>query len=161
DRVLVWEGTRTPLLIDLYPGQSLTLPVRIRTPRRHGPAVLELTLVQQGGLWMDDRAGLVRVELGGGAIPPVPPGWEVRPRPLGSYTEDHEAARAMLLGALARPGRPGLRVLEVGGCSNPQMECSPYEVYNADIDVQTLQVGRLRKPARPGQVRYVAADANA
>ncbi len=157
DRVLVWAGARTALLIDLHPGRSLTLPVRVRTPRREGPALLQLTLVQRNGLWMDDQARLLRLELGGHAGPGVPAGWAVHPRAFASYTEDHEAGRAMVLGALARRGHPDLRVLEVGGCCHPQMECSPYAVYNVDVDVQTLQVGRLRRPARPGQVRYVAA----
>ncbi len=155
-RSLAREGIRTPLLIDLRPGRSLTLPILVRTPRREGPACLELTLVHEGRRWLDELAAAVPVELRRDAAEAPPAHWRVTKTGNENYALDHVVGRDMVLAEVERRRRPGLRLLEVGGCCHPQMGTAGCELYNVDIDVQTLQVGAL---AAPRDVHFVAADA--
>jgi SAM-dependent methyltransferase len=64
----------------------------------------------------------------------------------------------MVLAEMRRRG-PGLRLLEVGGCCHPQMEGTGGELFNVDIDIQTLQVGALSPRRGEGAVHFIAADA--
>jgi ubiquinone/menaquinone biosynthesis C-methylase UbiE len=66
----------------------------------------------------------------------------------------------MLLEEFRDGGTAGRTVLEIGGCCHPQTERLACDIYNVDIDVQTLQIGHLRPRNMQGNVRFVCADAN-
>ena len=157
-RVLVWEGVRTALVIDLYPGRTLTLPVLVKTPNREGRAYLELTLVREGQRWLDETAAVLPVELRRDADDAPPGHWRVFDRGNDNYAADHALGRDMVLAELRRRGGSP-RLLEIGGCCHPQMEGTGGELFNVDIDVQTLQVGALAPRRGAGAVHFVAADA--
>ena len=159
--VVIHDGERSPLPIDLPPGWTISLPTVIRTPPAPGPYMLELCLVHEGREWLEADAFAVGVEVfPAGTGSRLPQHWvSVRNNPAPyNYGEDHEEARRMVLDQIARHQRPGYRILEVGGCCNPMTRGADAEIYSIDVDIQTLQVGRLsvRDPAE--RLEFVAAD---
>lgn len=158
--VLEWEGARTQLLIDVLPGQSLTMPMVFDVPRNGRAAFLDLALVQEGKAWFSEFNQLLSVEVvrrGAGAIPQH---WKVcPPDPNYDYGADHRQGQAILAAEIERNRRPGMRVLELGGTCNPMAARMGVEIVNVDIDVQTLQIGALR-PYPEDRIHWVAADAH-
>lgn len=57
DRVLVADGLRTPLPQNLAPGESVRLKMKIEAPARPGRYLIEVTLVQEGVAWFDEKGG--------------------------------------------------------------------------------------------------------
>ena len=157
--ILEWEGERTHLLIDLVPGQSLTMPMFFRTPAKAQPAYLELTYVQEQVAWYDEFRMCLAVEIVPEETSVLPPNWQVLPAAENyDYGEDHEQGREILLAEVERRRQPGMRALEVGGCCNPMAVRMGLEIVNIDIDVQTLQVGALRPYDET--IHWVASDAH-
>ena len=154
------EDFRTPLPLDLPPGQALTLPVRIVAPAAPGRYGLLLRMVQEGVRWLEPDHGPLRVTVrpGAGFVPP--PHWDVNANATGDRLADHGQGAARLRGWLQRlPPGPGLRLLEVGGNAKPALSQLPGEAYNVDIDLMALQVGCVAGRARGNLVRGVCADA--
>lgn len=56
-RVLVADGVRTPLPRNLAPGESVPLKMNIAAPERPGRYLIEVTLVQEGVAWFDEKGG--------------------------------------------------------------------------------------------------------
>lgn len=56
-RVLIADGVRTPLPRNLAPGESVRLKMNIAAPERPGRYLIEVTLVQEGVAWFDERGG--------------------------------------------------------------------------------------------------------
>ncbi len=54
---VVFDGIRTPLPEDLFPGNSVKLVATIQAPNRRGKYILEITLVQEGHAWFPERGG--------------------------------------------------------------------------------------------------------
>lgn len=156
---LVAEGHRTRLPIDLFPGRSLTVPMLLEVPARESQLVLEIKLVQEHVRWLEDRAAHHPVTVSAAAARRLPP-WELTGVNHGGYNPDHIAGRELLRAEVERRAGPGLRVLEVGGCCSPMMRGLPGEIYTVDIDMQTLQVGKLRTDRWGESIRYVCADGN-
>jgi SAM-dependent methyltransferase len=158
--ILEWEGARTKLLIDVAPGQSLTMPMFFQTPRSGKPAYLELTMVHEGIAWMDDFSMLLSVEVVPEATDALPKHWRLRPAAVNyDYGEDHQQGQEILRTEIERSRQPNMRVLELGGCCNPMVERMGVEIVNIDIDVQTLQVGALRNNP-VDRIHWVASDAH-
>ena len=135
------DEVRTPLPIDLPPGQALTLPIRLIAPPAAGRYTLMLKLVQEGVQWLEPPAGplLVRVHDAAGFIPP--PHWVLD----GPGAHEPEAARERGVAAMRRwlAGHPAPRVLEVGGGATPTVGQLPGASINADGDLLALQLGCL------------------
>lgn len=154
---------RTALPIDLPPGRAISVPTLLRMPVEPGAYLLELTLFQKGVGWLDRDSRLIGVQV-------LPPSWrgtrrEWRrtrlPAETYDYAKDHEAATDLLRHEVERSANgKRLRILEVGGCCAPMIHGLPHELYNVDIDVQTLQIGAFRLRRESAPIRYVAADAN-
>jgi SAM-dependent methyltransferase/uncharacterized protein YbaR (Trm112 family) len=161
-KVVNWDGKRTMLPIDMAPGREMTVPMLIATPHRPGLHFLELLLVQDQIGWLDRLALLVGIELAPDAREQAPASWKISRRGHTDYATDHIAAREMVRQALLPLGRAHFTLLEIGGCCAPQLEplALSADLYSVDIDVQTLQVGRLRDPLGPTHVHFVCADAH-
>ena len=56
-KVIVADGLRTPLPQDLPPGESVRLKMNIAAPARPGRYVIDVTLVQEGFAWFDEKGG--------------------------------------------------------------------------------------------------------
>jgi hypothetical protein len=55
DRLVVWDGMRTPLPRDLRPGSRAALSVRVATPHEPGSYVLMVTLVHEQVAWFEHK----------------------------------------------------------------------------------------------------------
>ncbi|HZT08336.1 MAG TPA: ATP-binding cassette domain-containing protein [Chloroflexota bacterium] len=56
--IAVWDGERTPLPVDLAPGESVSVDsVRIRAPDCPGSYRLEIALVHEGVAWFEEAGG--------------------------------------------------------------------------------------------------------
>ena len=154
---------RTPLPIDLRPGQAVTLAVRLVPPAQPGIYRLSLTLVQEQVRWLDDDLITMTISVETEVPGQVPEGWTLLDEPPASYDEDHLRGRALLAGWLAElvPGasdaRP--RVLEVGGNVFPTGAGLDIDLVNVDVDLLGLQIGRLVARRQGHRVKPICADA--
>ena len=55
DRLVVWDGTRTPLPRDLRPGSRAAVSMRVTTPSEPGSYVLMVTLVHELVTWFEQK----------------------------------------------------------------------------------------------------------
>jgi hypothetical protein len=60
DRVVTFEGQRTPFAEPVLPDTTASLVVQVRAPRRPGRYRLEWDLVQEGRLWFSTEPGATR-----------------------------------------------------------------------------------------------------
>jgi SAM-dependent methyltransferase len=154
---------RTPLPIDLQPGQALTVAVRVIPPSRPGSYRLSLTLVQEQVRWLNAGAHTMAVSVLSEVPEPVPAGWVVLPKAPASYDADHDEGCAMLVNWLQHhaPARP--RVLEVGGNAAPMLSRLGTgfgsNLVNLDVDLLGLQVGRMVTRERGTPLHHICADA--
>jgi len=56
-KVIVADGLRTPLPQDLAPNESVRLKMNVTAPARPGRYVINVTLVQEGFAWFDEKGG--------------------------------------------------------------------------------------------------------
>ncbi len=154
---------RTPLPIDLHPGQAVTVAVRLMPPARTGSYLLALTLVQEQVRWLDDDALAMVVSVEHEVPGPVPEGWHVLAKGPDDYDADHRRGRDMLAawfaGHPAGSSRTRPRVLEVGGNVYPMCAGMDAELVNVDVDLLGLQVGRMVAARRGLTMDLVCADA--
>ncbi len=154
---------RTPLPIELHPGQAVTVAVRLAPPARPGSYLLALTLVQEQVRWLDDDAITMVVSVEHDVPGPVPPGWTMLAEPPADYDSDHRRGRDMLAAWLAEhlpaPRRTRPRLLEVGGNAVPMCAGMDAELVNVDVDLLGLQVGRMIARQRGLAMSQLCADA--
>ena len=154
---------RTPLPIDLHPGQAVTVAVRLAPPARPGSYQLILTLVQEQVRWLDDDAVAMVVSVEPEVPGPVPPGWTVLADAPANYDADHRRGLDMLSAWLAEhldlSGRRRPRLLEVGGNAVPMCAGMEAELVNVDVDLLGLQVGRMIARQRGLTMSQLCADA--
>ena len=62
DRLVVWDGERTPLPRDLRAGSRAALSVRVATPPEPGSYVLKLTLVQELVAWFELKGATMFIQ---------------------------------------------------------------------------------------------------
>jgi len=55
DRLVVWDGVRTPFARDLRPGSRAAQSVRVATPNEPGSYVLVVTLVHELVTWFEQK----------------------------------------------------------------------------------------------------------
>ena len=157
---LATPDERTPLPLDLAPGQALTLPVRLVAPAEPGRHMLTLRMVMEGVRWLEPDHGPLRVAVrpGAGFVPP--PHWEVNANAPASYVSDLARGRDLLTRWLGLSGHPPPRVLEIGGNAKPVVATLPCEAYNVDVDLLGLQVGCIVRRASGKPLGIVCADAH-
>jgi SAM-dependent methyltransferase/uncharacterized protein YbaR (Trm112 family) len=154
---------RTPLPIDLAPGQAVTIAVRLVAPARPGGYLLSVRLVQEQVRWLDEDSLTIPVTVEREVPGPVPDGWIVLPDPPVDYNTDHARGRAILADWLRQHALVRPRVLEVGGNAAPMIahldvELAPESV-NVDVDLLGLQMGEMVARQRGVQIRQLCADA--
>jgi SAM-dependent methyltransferase/uncharacterized protein YbaR (Trm112 family) len=154
---------RTPLPIDLNPGQALTVAVRVASPLQQGPYRVTITLVQEQVRWLDQDAITLPVTVVAAMPGPVPEGWRMQADAPPNYEADHARGRAILCDWLAQHAPQHPRVLEIGGNAVPMLgyltdRLGPDPV-NVDVDLIGLQIGRMMSHTRKIPVKYLCADA--
>ena len=154
------ESLRMKLPIDLLPGRSLTVPLQIRVPTELGQYNLELCLIHENVSWLHVGGVETPVSVVVKALPKPWDDWLKTGIFHGGYDADHRAGGAMLAAAVGANPPAGTRILEIGGCCSPMTSGLPAEITSLDIDMQTLQVGRLASDRRGQRLTYVCADAN-
>ena len=157
------SDVRTPLLIDLPPGQAVTVAVRVVAPVRQGSYLLTLTLVQEQVRWLDADAITMVIAVEQDVPGPIPTGWLMLEQPPADYDSDHRLGQDMLARWLSEhlPSRSsgGPKVLEVGGNVFPMCAALDVELTNIDVDLLGLQVGRMIARQRGQAMNLICADA--
>jgi uncharacterized protein YbaR (Trm112 family) len=150
---------RTPLPIDLQPGQQLTLPLLLETPKQPGDYELQLCLVQEGICWHEANALTLPIAVVTTEVSDRTEGW-VQDEQVYDYRTDHQRGIHLLKAHL--PADPPPRILEIGGNACPAMfEGFAGELYNVDIDVHGLQIGNVTNQLQGLGIHFVCADVNA
>ncbi len=157
------SDVRTPLLIDLAPGQAVTVAVRLVAPAARGSYLLTLTLVEEQVRWLDSDAITMVVAVEHDVPGPIPAGWTMLEQPPADYDADHRLGRDMLASWLSQhlPPRSSERprVLEVGGNVFPTCATLDVELTNIDVDLLGLQIGRMIAKQRGQTMTLICADA--
>lgn len=154
------EDLRTPLPVDLPPGQAMTLPVRLVAPAIPGRYTLTLQFVLEGLRWLEPAHGPLTITVREGARFVPPAHWRINANEPSDYLADQARGIAILQDWLARsPDPAALRMLEIGGNAKPILGYLPGESYNVDVDLLGLQVGCVVRRARGNFVQVVCADA--
>jgi SAM-dependent methyltransferase len=152
------EDYRTPLPLDLPPGQAITLPIRIFPPDEPGRYTLALRMVMEGVRWLEPDHGPLRITVRPDADFVPPPHWELNANVPTGYVADQERGIVLLREWLAQYGAPSrLRLLEIGGNAKPVLAHVPGESYNVDVDLLGLQVGAIVQQARQRSAQWSQA----
>lgn len=159
------EDIRTPLPLDLQPGQELTLPMKLVAPLREGRYRLRLIMVEEGIGWLDDDAVDIPVSVRRVSWTETPKGWIVDPEMRLDYGADHVRSMDIMRSWVADLGVPQARILEIGGNAYPAVAEIDGQLHNVDVDLLGLQIGclvqdrmELEQPGR--RVRHVCANAD-
>jgi SAM-dependent methyltransferase len=148
-QVIATEDYRTPLPVDLPPGQAMTLPIRLIPPAETGRYTLTLRMVMEGVRWLEPVHGPLRIHVRPGADFVPPPHWDLNDNIPTGYVADQERGIGLLREWL-RQHMAGqtLRLLEIGGNAKPVLAHLSGESYNVDVDLLGLQVGAIVQQAR-------------
>jgi SAM-dependent methyltransferase/uncharacterized protein YbaR (Trm112 family) len=150
---------RTPLLIDLQPGQQLTVSMLLTTPKQPGDYELQLCLVQEGVCWHEANALNVPIQVISTPIADPTVDWE-QDAQVYDYQTDHQQGIDLLKAYLPQDRPP--RILEVGGNSCPMLLSGfSGQLYNLDIDIHGLQMGNVTSQLQGAGIEFVCADVNA
>jgi len=153
------EGSRTPLLVDVLPGSSLTVPVFINTPEDSGRYKLEIMAVHENRRWMPEGGLTFDVEVTEDCQTFAMPDWH-QTGELYSYMDDHfEAIR--LLKEWSRSHIPNFRgnFVELGGNANPMIALvEEKNAINFDVDAYGMIIGKHISNIHGRDVDYVIAD---
>lgn len=159
------EDMRTPLPLDVQPGQELTLPLGLVAPRQEGRYRLRLIMVEEGVGWLEDDAIDIPVIVRRVSWAETPAGWTFEPETLLDYDADHARGRDIMRRWVAELGVRHARILEIGGNAYPVVAGIEGELHNVDVDLLGLQIGclvqdrmELEQPGR--RVRQLCADAD-
>lgn len=150
------EGLRTPLLDDLPPGLTISIPLFVAAPSTPGPFRLMIRAVQEGVEWLEHSSVEFEIEVSGGPSSIDEPNWPRTGKHF-AYMDDHfEAVRLLREWAATLLGRPAERVVELGGNANPMIERvdAPVRI-NVDIDPYGMIVGKMISQS---DVHFVVAD---
>ena len=149
------DEVRTPLPIDVPPGQALTMAIRVVAPVACGRYTLMLKMVQEGVRWLEPPLGplLVRVHDAAGFTPPAH--WVLDGPGEHEAAADRARGMAAMRGWLAGHAEP--RVLELAGGAAPAVGQLPGQSVNVDTDLLALQLGCLA-PRAGTAVLPVCAD---
>jgi O-Antigen ligase len=137
DRVVVFEGLRTPFPAAVSPDDTVTLLARVRAPRQPGTYRLAWDVVQEGRLWFSTEPGgtltfsraTVTGAFAGGPLTTYPlPRRAVRP---GRLTLWRAAGRMLVAHPLLGVGPDGFRLLygEYAGIPNADVRIHSNNMY--------------------------------
>jgi SAM-dependent methyltransferase/uncharacterized protein YbaR (Trm112 family) len=157
--MVVQDGQRTSLLVNVPPGRQLTQPMWITAPQMSGRYVLEITLVHEGVAWLDDHAKLIPVEVTTDSPPSRTLHWEITDVANDDYRQDHLRALELIRHRIAQLGFVEPRILEVGGNSYATIAELKGDLYNVDVDAVGLQIGSLLAKYHGTGVKHLCADA--
>jgi len=87
-------------------------------------------------------------------------GWNHRMLEL-DYNADHLDAIHLAMNQVRQLGLAAPRILEIGGNASPMIRDFQGELYNIDIDVHGVQMGRLANRQFGGSINFFVGDANA
>lgn len=142
-QVVVFDGLRTRLPIDLEPGCSLTLPLVVRTPDEAGRYVLEVRFVREGVAWCEEAGCDVRLTV----RPVAPSPWTALftdTNEARDYAADHTVGRDMLRQYLDSLPADRKLLLEVGSAVHPQTAFfADCDLLAVDISLPLLEYGAL------------------
>lgn len=154
------EGLRTPLLIDLPPGASQSLPVLVQAPETPGHYVLELLPVHETVAWLEDSALRFPVEVQSGCGPNQPDWPETHHQR--DYHHDHlEGLRLLQQWCQRHVHRQQPVLVELGGNAHPliaQLHHPGSQRFCVDIDPYGVAVGHHLIQPRNAGVQFVVAD---
>jgi uncharacterized protein YbaR (Trm112 family) len=156
---------RTPFPIDVQPGQQITVPMLIETPEQPGQYQLQLCLVEEYVQWHETNSLTLPIEIinaedNSSAENSALSTWQ-QTEQIYSYYDDHQRGIALLKSQLAKLPNPQPKILEIGGNACPMLSydfCG--QLYNLDIDVHGLQIGKLTSLHQGLGIEFVCADAN-
>jgi SAM-dependent methyltransferase len=159
------EDVRTPLPLDVQPGQELTLPVTIAAPPQEGRYRLRLIMVEEGVGWLENDAVEIPISLRRMPWSETPQGWTFEPNTRLDYGADHTRGLDIMRGWMAELNIQRPRVLEIGGNAYPVVAEMDGELHNVDVDLLGLQIGCLVQDRmeleRPGRrVHQLCANAD-
>lgn len=140
------EGERTAFPVDVVPGRTISMPMRIRTPQQSGKYALAVMPVHEMRRWVEDQAFAIPVVVEGTAGALADLDIELDRDTVLSYEADHEAGMQFLRSFLANRfgATTPLRLLEVGGGAHPQAAALRHcEIVNIDISSPLLELGAM------------------
>ncbi len=154
---------KTPLPIDLHPKRAITMPVLVDTPHELGLYRLKVFLKTVDNRVLDGNTINVDVQIIEGEGKGLPAFWREtkKPQETYDYNEDHKDGQKLVFQKLSKRKKSFFkknRILEVGGCCNPMVRGAEADIYNIDIDIQTLQVGQLSVREPKERLQFIAAD---
>jgi SAM-dependent methyltransferase len=165
--------TATRFPIDVLPGRSISIPLRIETPSKSGAYVLRVGLARQdGGGAVSDfldvplhiakpRYGLLNRFLSRSTRTLAREGSvEVHPG-ISDYGKDHAAGVGIVETTLKQRAKPGARMLEIGSGTHPHLAwLTDYQVAAVDISSPLLELGSLYFRGRfISRLAFLCADA--
>ncbi|MDY7523902.1 class I SAM-dependent methyltransferase [Sphingomonas sp. 10B4] len=158
-KVVHFEGLRSPLPVDLLPGNSVTVICDIRTPRQGGNYQIIFQLVIEGVRWLEESCLTIPVTLNN--IDTTSTLFNYTDHDA-SYADDHKVGLAMVENQLATiSGKK--RVLEVGGGIHPQCHIlRDSDIVSIDISSPLSQLGQLYfdHVLPHDRIAFIACDAH-
>jgi len=153
------EGKRTELFADLPPGQAITVPLFIDTPKQSGHFRICIQAVQDNVQWFDGSIVEFDVEIGSGATTVTDPRWKKTGREY-DYGRDHlEGVRLLDEWRYTLFHRVVECVVELGGNASPMIaNFVTSNKFNIDIDPYGMIVGNIIRDKSDSTFRYIVAD---
>jgi ubiquinone/menaquinone biosynthesis C-methylase UbiE len=154
------EGLRTPLLDDLQPGRTVSIPVVIQAPPTKGMFKLRIRAIHENVEWLDHSTVEFEIDVAEGPSTVDEPAWDKTADEY-DYMQDHRKALELLNEWRDRLfERPVSSVVEIGGNANPMIEeFSAASRVNVDVDPFGMMVGSLLRLGSHSPVQFVVADA--
>ncbi len=137
------EEVRTKLPVDLAPGQTITMTLRLMTPAQPGRHTLRLAAVQEGVRWLEPAFGPVAVQVAADAGFTPPPHWVLDGEGPHDAEADRARAETLLRQWVAQRGVARPRVLALGAEAGAAVARAGMDAVVADGDLLALQLGRL------------------
>ncbi|MBU9360038.1 methyltransferase domain-containing protein [Burkholderia multivorans] len=164
--VVVWDGLRTNLPIELAAGESLTLICRIQTPPEPGIYRLQFHPIIEGKAWLEGSR-LTRTVVAAAEVSPtisIPSTGEKF-----NYADDHQIGMSIVRKHVTQARRNSrLRLLEIGSGIHPQAATlipDGCDLISIDISSPQGQLGRAHfdylEPAKAAHIAFITCDAHA
>lgn len=152
------EGHRTPLLDDLLPGRSISIPVFFSTPEEEGKYTLSVRALQEGVAWLNPTVDF-EVEVASSATSIDDPDWNRTGKHF-EYMDDHfEAVRVLGEWRDQLFNRTVECVVELGGNANPMIDrFDAPRKFNVDIDPYGMIIGNMVRQDSGSSVEFIVAD---
>ena len=163
NNLIIRDGERTKLPIDIEPNRSMTIPLKVKTPSEKGVYILHICFVEENVRWFDEIA--MRIPLYIDNKTDLPPGYFEKIKfseNQNNYEDDHKLAWSILNEYISKNYNSRILLLEIGGGIHPQSAfLDNCDVVNLDICPPLLELSSLYfKSVKKYNVLNVCADAN-